>query len=136
MILTYNRPETWVFLARVMPELARAERMATIALQRDETTVAAVAYEGINAHHCWMHMAVERAEAITRDFVRAAFAYPFLICKVERVRGYVEASNTAARSINERLGFRADVVLEGAAKDGGDVIVYAMRRGECRFLEG
>lgn len=135
MILTYNQPETWAFLARMLPSLARADGMVTIALERGGEVVAAVAYEGINHAHCWMHMAVERAEAVTRDFVRAAFAYPFLVCGVKMVRGYVEASNEAARSIDERLGFRKDAVLEGAAQDGGDVIVYAMRRSECRFLE-
>jgi RimJ/RimL family protein N-acetyltransferase len=135
MVLNYDADAVWAFLRRRMPGLARADDSVVFGLERDGKIVAAVVFEGINRFHLWMHMAVESGAFVGRDFIRCAFVYAFRVCDVQRVRGYVEASNLAARRIDERLGFREDAKLEGAAKDGGDVIVYAMRRSECRFLE-
>jgi RimJ/RimL family protein N-acetyltransferase len=47
----------------------------------------------------------------------------------------VEASNLPARRFDEHLGFQQEAVLQGAASDGGDVILYVMRRENCRYLE-
>lgn len=136
MVLNFDADALWAFLAGRLPDLARAQGMVAIGLERGGRVVAVVVYEGVNAFHCWMHMAVEPGAFVGRDFIRAAFLYAFGVCKVRQVRGYVEASNREACEIDERLGFRRDVILQGAAKDGGDVIVYAMRREECRYLRG
>ena len=135
MVLVFDIERVWGFLAMRMPDLARADGMVVFGLERRGAVVAAVVFEGINRYHCWMHMAVAPGQFVGREFIRTAFLYAFRACCVQTVRGYVEASNAAARNIDERLGFRVDALLSGAAKDGGDVIVYAMRRDECRFLE-
>ena len=72
---------------------------------------------------------------MTRDFLRAGFAYPFKVCGVSRLSGYVNESNTDARRLNEHLGYIEEARLRGAAPDGGDVILYVMWRENCRFLE-
>jgi RimJ/RimL family protein N-acetyltransferase len=66
----------------------------------------------------------------------AVFAYAFLICGVERVSGYVDASNLEARRFNEHLGFREEARLQGAAADGGDVVLYVLWKRDCRFIAG
>lgn len=115
--------------------LARCAQQAGIGLERDGELVAAVVFEGINKFNLWMHVsAIDGARWMTRAYLRAAFAYPFLVCKVQRISGYVEACNVRARAFNEHLGFRVEAVLEGAAKDGGDVLIYRMLREECRYV--
>jgi RimJ/RimL family protein N-acetyltransferase len=54
---------------------------------------------------------------------------------VNRVSGYVNASNAAARRLDEHLGFKPEAVLTGAATDGGDVILYVMWRKDCKYVD-
>lgn len=121
------------FLCAQGIDLARAADQQGIGLERDGELVGGVMYEGFNGHNIWMHCAGVGAW-ITRDLLRAAFSYPFVQLNVSNVWGWVDASNQKARRLDEHLGFTQQAVLTGAAKDGGDVIIYRMTREECRFL--
>lgn len=112
--------------------LAACANMTGIGLERDGELVAGVIYEGYNGHNIWMHVAIPGR--ITRDFLRYAFHYPFIELGCRRVSGYVEASNARARRFDERLGFQQEAILQGAASDGGDVILYRMNREDCRYV--
>jgi hypothetical protein len=91
--------------------------------------------ESSNGANCWMHCAgLPGRMWITRRFLFEAFAYPFLQLGCTRATGWVEASNIAARRLDEHLGFEIDARLKGAARDGGDVFLYVMWRDKCRFL--
>lgn len=93
-----------------------------------------VIYEGCNDVNVWMHVAIEPGTVLMRDFVRYCFIYPFDELGVQRLTGWVEASNAAARRLDEHLGFKVEARLQGAASDGGDVLIYVMRREDCRPL--
>lgn len=110
--------------------------MKGLGLEEDGELVAGVLYEGFNGQNVWMHVAAEPGgKWLTRAFLEICFDYPFNQMGVKRVSGYVEAKNSAARRFDEHLGFRQEAVLSGAASDGGDVILYAMRREDCRYLK-
>lgn len=109
--------------------------MKGLGLERDGELVAGVLYEGFNGKNVWMHVAAEPgSQWMTRPFLRYCFEYPFNEMKVDRVSGYVNASNEAARRLDEHLGFKQEARLTGAAPDGGDVLIYVMWRQDCRFL--
>jgi RimJ/RimL family protein N-acetyltransferase len=132
----YDVPTVSAFMRSLMPGMRTSEDMVAIGLRRNDRLVAGVLFEGINPFNAWMHVAAEPgARWLTRDYLRACFAYPFLICGLKRVSGYVDACNKAARRFDEHLGFREEARLRAAAADGGDVILYVMWRDECRFLE-
>jgi RimJ/RimL family protein N-acetyltransferase len=96
-----------------------------------------VLFEGYNGKNLWMHVAARPGKRwLHRDYLLAVFAYAFLICGVERVSGYVDASNLEARRFNEHLGFREEARLTGAAADGGDVVLYVLWKRDCRFIAG
>ena len=106
-----------------------------LGLVRDGELVAGVIYEGFNGHNIWMHVAAKPgARWMTRAYLRYCFYYPFIELGCRYVRGYVEASNTAARRFDEHLGFTQAAVLPGAASDGGDVILYVMPKENCRYV--
>lgn len=110
--------------------------MKGLGLERDGELVAGVLYEGFNQHNIWMHVAAEPGKKwLNKEFLRYCFHYPFVELGCTRVSGYVEASNADARRFDEHLGFQPEAVLQGAAADGGDVILYVMRRDDCRYLE-
>lgn len=132
----YNADLVLPFVQTLLPGLAHAEGMKTIGLRKDGQLVAGVVYEGFNGRNVWMHVAAQPGRRwLVRDYLRACFAYPFLVCGVDRVSGYVNASNAEARRFDEHLGFQEEARLRGAAPDGGDVILYVMWRNECRFLK-
>lgn len=112
--------------------LALVENMKAIGLERDGELVAGVVYEGYNGHNVWMHVAIPGR--ITKAYLRYCFHYPFVELGCSRVSGYVNASNAKARRFDEHLGFRQEAILRGAAADGGDVIIYAMTKEECRHV--
>jgi RimJ/RimL family protein N-acetyltransferase len=134
--LDYNLPDVAAFMRTTLPGLRLAEDMVAIGLRRDEQLVAGVIFDGFNGRNLWMHVAASPGRRwLTRNYLRACFAYPFKVCGVDRVTGYVDASNLQARRFDEHLGFEEEARLAGAASDGGDVILYVMRREQCRFLE-
>jgi len=134
MALTFDVPEVLAFVREYMPFQA-VEGMQAIGLKKDEQLIAGVLYEGFNGHNVWMHVAaVPGKRWLNREFLRACFAYPFVQLGVQKVRGYVEASNDDARRFDEHLGFRVEAVLEGAARNGGNVLLYVMDRSECRYV--
>ncbi len=132
--LDYNLTDIFRFMRGQMPGLQPTGGMRGIGLRRGGELVAGVLYEGINDFNLWMHVAATPGRHwLCRRFLRAAFAYPFRICGVRRVSGYVNDSNTDARRFNEHLGFTVEARLAGAASDGGDVLIYVMRREDCRY---
>ncbi len=124
------------FVQDLLPGLNRADGMQAIGLRRGGHLVAGVVYEGFNGRNVWMHVAAKPgASWLVRMYLRACFHYPFVTCGVDRVSGYVNASNTAARRFDEHLGFKEEARLCGAAPDGGDVILYVMWRKDCRHVD-
>lgn len=110
--------------------------MKGLGLEQDGELIAGVLYEGFTGHNIWMHVAAEPgARWMTREFLRYCFYYPFVECGVDRVSGWVEDSNEAAKRFDEHLGFREEARLKGAARDGGDVILYVMWRKDCRYVD-
>jgi len=133
--LEYDLDAVLPFMRERIPGFAACEGQRGIGLRRDGVLVAGAVYEGFNGRNLWMHVAAESgARWLVRDYLRACFAYPFLVCGVERVSGYVNASNLAARRFDEHLGFQEEARLRGAAPDGGDVILYVMWRKDCRYV--
>ena len=125
----------WAFVKERVP-IAMVAGMKGLGLERDGELVAGVVYEGFNGKNVWMHVAAEPgAKWMTREYLRYCFHYPFVEMGVQRVSGYVEASNALARRFDEHLGFQPEAILEGAASDGGDVILYVMWKKDCRYVK-
>lgn len=127
-------PRVLAFVRTQMP-MAYVENMKSLGLERDGELVAGVLYEGYNGPNVWMHVAaVPGRRWMNRDYLWYCFHYPFNEMNVQRISGYVNANNEQARKFDEHLGFKVEATLSGAAPDGGDVLIYVMRREDCRFL--
>jgi RimJ/RimL family protein N-acetyltransferase len=96
---------------------------------------AGVIYDGFNGRNVWMHVGANPGRrSMTRSFIRSIFLYPFQQLGCAYARGAIDASNLDCRKFAEKLGFKFDARLVGAAADGGDVILYVMARDECRHI--
>lgn len=125
----------WDYVRRSIP-VPVTSGMKGLGLMRDGEMVCGVLYEGFNGVNVWMHVAAEPGRRwLVRDYLRYCFHYPFNEMGCRRVSGYVEASNLEAQRFDEHLGFRREAVLQGAASDGGDVILYVMRKEDCRYVD-
>jgi len=133
--LVFDLEPVLAFVQNHLPGFSRADGMRAIGLERRGALIAGVVFEGFNGKNMWIHVAAAQGGRwLTRTFLKACFTYAFEICRVDRLSGYVNASNQQARAFDEHLGFKEEARLEGAAPDGGDVIVYRMRRKECRYV--
>lgn len=122
------------FLQSKGVEIPRAADQQGIGLERNGVLVGGVLYERFNGKSIWMHCAGEDSRWANKALLKAVFLYPFVQLGVSSVWGSVDQSNDKARRLDENLGFKQHAVLTGAAKDGGDVIIYRMTKEECRFL--
>ncbi len=123
----------WAYVSQQIP-VPIVSNMKGLGLERDGELIAGVLYEGWNGVNVWMHVATTPGKRWTLAFLRYCFQYPFNELGCRRVSGAVDASNVAARRFDEHLGFKQEAVLQGAASDGGDVILYRMWREDCRYV--
>lgn len=104
-----------------------------IARVKDGKIVAGVLYESCNGVNVFAHIAVDPG-GINRKFLSVIFDYPFNQLGVKRITGVVASSNTAARKLDEHLGFELEAILTGAHPEG-DLLIYKMTVDKCRWLK-
>jgi RimJ/RimL family protein N-acetyltransferase len=81
----------------------------------------------------YMGWRVDNPKSITRFFYWMAFDYAFNHCKVKRVTGIIDATNTHAIRVDEKLGFKCEARLADYFPKG-DALVFRLYKDECKFL--
>lgn len=105
-----------------------------IGLEREGELVAVVVYNCMSECDIAMHIAaVPGRRWMTRQFLRAAFRYPFIQLGCRRVSGFVPVTNLDAQRFDEHLGFVREGLMREALPNGEDVIVYGMLERESRW---
>jgi RimJ/RimL family protein N-acetyltransferase len=100
----------------------------------DGEVKAVVAFDNILDKSCEMHTAAIVPNWINKDLLWACFDYPFNILKVKVILATVASSNTEALKLDRHLGFVDKAYIEDAHIDG-DLVILAMRRENCRWLD-
>jgi len=96
--------------------------------------IAACWFDSWNGANVNMHVAALPGRRwMTRDFLYTVFDYPFRVCGVRRITGLVSSTNFDARRFDEHIGFTLEATLKDAAPDG-DLLVYAMFKQDCKWL--
>ena len=94
--------------------------------------VSGVAYNEYNGPNINAHISI--TGTMTKTFLWTIFDYPFNQAKVKRLTGLVGSGNDASNRLCKRLGFIEETRLKDCHPTG-DMIVYVMRRENCRWLE-
>lgn len=106
-----------------------------IGLIDEHEILAVVIYNDFYATGCAIHIAALPGRRwLTKQFLFAAFDYPFRQLGYKRLTGYVASRNLEAQRLDEHLGFKREGYLREMLPDD-DVIVFGMLRSECRWLE-
>jgi RimJ/RimL family protein N-acetyltransferase len=135
-MLCYDLDRVFACVHSIMPSLHRADNMQAVGWEADGRVIAGAIFEGYNGRNMWAHIAGSEEDTRwqNRRFLKAGFVYAFNIARVDRLSGYVYEGNERARRLDEHLGFKEETRLKGAAPDGRDVIIYCMRREDCRYV--
>jgi RimJ/RimL family protein N-acetyltransferase len=121
--------------ARISHVPSWGEWCEAIGLERDGELSAVVVYNFFSECDIAMHIAaIPGRRWLSRQFLRAAFRYPFVQLQVQRVTGYVPEKNADALRFDLHLGFKREGLMRCALPDD-NVIVLGMLRDECRFLD-
>ena len=105
-----------------------------IGQQKDGNLVAVIGYCGFRAKSCVIHVAAIDENWISKDLLWATFDYPFNKLGVSVILATVSSNNEDSLKFNRHLGFVDKAYIEDA-HDDGDLVILAMRRENCRFLD-
>ena len=100
----------------------------------DGEVKAVIAYTNFQEKSCCMHVASIQDGWISKDLLWAAFDYPFNKLKVKVILATVASTNEEALKLDRHLGFVDKAYIEDAHTDG-DLVILAMRRENCRWLD-
>lgn len=102
---------------------------------KDGQLVAGVLYDNWTGRSLQMHVASDGTRRwLNREFLKAAFSYPFNQLKLNKVIGVVDSTNADALRFDHHLGFVTEAIIKDAGKHG-DFHILSMTRQQCRFLE-
>ena len=100
----------------------------------DGAVKAVVAFDNILDKSCMMHTAAIVPNWISKDLLWVCFDYPFNILKVKVILASVASTNEEALKLDRHLGFVDKAYIQDAHIDG-DLVILAMRREDCRWLD-
>lgn len=95
---------------------------------------AVVAYDNIMDKSCLMHTAAIVPNWISKDLLWACFDYPFNKLGLRVILASVASTNEEALKLDRHLGFKDKAYIQDAHADG-DLVILAMRREDCRWLD-
>lgn len=104
-----------------------------ISRERDGRLLGGVIYQNYTGASIGMHVASFEDGWMNRELLWVCFHYPLVQLGCSSVLGTVPASNTKALEFDKKLGFK-EVARVPAVFPDGDLVIVAMRREECRWL--
>jgi len=132
-VTTENQKYMGDWLVRMMNH-PLPEETVCIGQEIDGNLVAVVGYCSFMPNACQMHIAaVDEVNWMSRDLLWAAFDYPFNKLGVKVILGQICSNNEDAIRLNRHLGFKVVAEIPDAHMDG-DLVIMAMKKEECRFL--
>lgn len=105
-----------------------------IGLGDSKNLKAVVVFDDFSECDCNMHLATNgTGHDLSRSLFVAAFSFPFIQLKLNRVTGMVPTKNLQAFNLNTKMGFRLEGIARKAIIDD-DLYILGMLREECRFI--
>jgi RimJ/RimL family protein N-acetyltransferase len=117
------------------PEDWSPEGKAAIGFVDGDDIRIAVLYDHYNVGSIQMHVAIDDPKYVTRRAIATVFEYPFNQLRVKKVLGMVNSENAAALTLDMRLGFKLEAIVEDVYETG-DLYVLSMTREQCHWLRG
>ena len=84
---------------------------------------------------CQIHVVNFNKKYTPRKLLWATFDYPFRQLGLESLIGIVNSNNEHAMKYDQNLGFKEVHRFAGLHDDGGDIVVFELKKDECRFIK-
>jgi len=132
-VTTENQEQLRSWLSRVGQCEYPKETMC-IGQQKDGELIAVVGYNNFTESLCQIHVASTDKYWLNKDLLFAIFDYPFNKAKVKVILAPICKDNFKSLNLCRKLGFKqvADIPY---GHPNGDLIVVAMKRNQCKWLQ-
>lgn len=107
----------------------------TIAFADEKGLLCGWIVQPINQPDVCVHIAAARRFWAHREIFETVFDYLFNFLNVRRVTAPMSVDNIRCIRLAEAVGFQREGLLRQANLDGGDLVLYGMLRGECRWIK-
>ena len=111
-----------------------SQNTACIGQEKDGKLIAVVGYNNFLPNSCQMHIASTDVLWATKDFLFAVFDYPFNKLEVKVIIAPICKGNVKPLNMCRKLGFEQVADIPYGHPDG-DLIVVAMKRNQCKWLQ-
>lgn len=105
-----------------------------IARVKDGHLLGGVIFQQYTGSSIELHMAAMDSSWLSRDYIWAVFAYPFLQLKCRKVFARIKETNERTLAIARRIGFKLEAKLDDAYPDGA-LMLLSLRPEDCRWLQ-
>ena len=93
-----------------------------------------IGFDSFIGKTCQIHVVNRKKKYTPRALLKAVFEYPFEKIGIEILLGVVNSKNVEAMKYDQNLGFKEVNRFEGMHEDGGDIVLFAMKKEDCRFI--
>lgn len=113
-------------------------RASTLIHEKDGEILAVVVYNNWNPGNSaeLSVAAVDGRQWLTRPFLFAVFANPFLEWGCRRVWSVIDDDNHKSIKLCSHLGFQQEGRIRQGAGPAKDKLIFGMLKDECRYIEG
>lgn len=107
---------------------------ACIGQEKDGNLIAVLGYNNLTPNSCQIHVASTDVYWLNKDLLFAIFDYPFNKLGVKVILAPIYKGNVKSLNLCRKLGFEqvADIPY---GHPEGDLIVVAMKRNQCKWLQ-
>jgi RimJ/RimL family protein N-acetyltransferase len=138
MIQMAVSPEARNVAAKLLLEKAYvqpcADLQAMFWVDKDNEIEWVIGYTAFIGKTCQMHVVNLKGKATPRELLFGAFDYPFNFLGIEKAFGVVNSKNENAMKYDQKLGFKEVQRFEGMHDDGGDIVLFAMDKADCKWI--
>ena len=131
-VTTENQRYLGEWLVRIL-NFPLPETTQCIGQLKDGNLIAVAGYTNFMPKACEIHIGSVGEHWANKDFIWAVFDYPFNKLGLSVILGQICADNIDALKLNRHLGFKVVAEIPDAHMSG-DVVIMAMKKEECRFL--
>jgi RimJ/RimL family protein N-acetyltransferase len=94
-----------------------------------------VGFDSFLGKTCQIHVVNFNKKYTPRKLLSAVFEYAFNTAGRETLIGIVNSNNEQAMKYDQHLGFKEVHRFKGMHDDGGDLVIFEMKKDECRFIK-
>ena len=140
MLIAANSPELKQLAAEILQKEIGVQPSADLqalfwASPKTNEIEWCIGYTSFLGKTCQIHVVNFNKKYTPRKLLWAAFDYPFNQAGVETLIGIVNSNNDLAMKYDQNLGFKEVYRFEGVHDEGGDVVVFEMKKQDCRFIK-